>query len=205
MHIHILGICGTFMGGLALIARELGHEVTGSDAGCYPPMSTQLEQQGIGLFDGYSADNSSLNRIWLSSVMPCHGAMLNWKPCCSRGCVIPRAPSGWLMLYCMTAWVLAVAGTHGKTSTSSMLGLDTGVCRSVAGFPDRWRSRQFLDIGTVGISDFLSWRPMSMTPRFSTSVPSSSTTVRALVLNNLEFDHADIFPIWRRYRPSFTT
>ena len=60
MHIHILGICGTFMGSLAVLAKELGHRVTGSDANVYPPMSTQLEEQGITLIEGYGADQTAL-------------------------------------------------------------------------------------------------------------------------------------------------
>ena len=132
MHIHILGICGTFMGGLALIARARGHTVTGSDANVYPPMSTQLAEQGITLYEGYDAAHLSpqpdlaIIGNALSRGNPEVEAIL------SKGI---RYTSGaqWLaedVLY-DGRWVLAVAGTHGKTSTGQHVGLDSGVRRSI--------------------------------------------------------------------------
>ena len=121
MHIHILGICGTFMGGLALIARELGHTVSGSDQNVYPPMSTQLAEQGIQLMQGYKAENldSKPDLVVIGNAMsrgnPEVEAVLN------RGLRYTSGPQ-WLAEYVLQdKWVLAVAGTHGKTTTSSML------------------------------------------------------------------------------------
>lgn len=81
MHIHILGICGTFMGSLAVLAKELGHRVTGSDANVYPPMSTQLEAQGIELTQGYDPAQLDPAPDWWSSAMPCRGATRQWSTC----------------------------------------------------------------------------------------------------------------------------
>ena len=120
-HIHILGICGTFMGGLALLAREAGFEVTGSDRNIYPPMSTQLADSGITLVDGYEAQQLSLAPDYvvvgnaLSRGQPVVEAMLD------QGLTYTSGPE-WLGHHILQGqWVLAVSGTHGKTSTASML------------------------------------------------------------------------------------
>jgi UDP-N-acetylmuramate: L-alanyl-gamma-D-glutamyl-meso-diaminopimelate ligase len=184
------------MGGLALIARELGHEVTGSDAGCYPPMSTQLEQQGIGLFDGYSADNLKPEPDLVIIGNALSRGNIELEAVLQQGL---RYTSGaqWLadtVLYDQR-WVLAVAGTHGKTSTSSMLawilehaGLSPG----------------FLIGGVAG--NFAISARLGNTPFFVIEADEYDTAFfdkrskfvhyrpRTLVLNNLEFDHADIFP-----------
>lgn len=122
MHIHILGICGTFMGGIAVLARGAGHTVTGSDRNVYPPMSTQLDAAGIELHTGFDAaqlDEFKADLYVVGNVMtrgmPVVEEMLN------RGLPYISGPQ-WLgenLLY--GKWVLAVAGTHGKTSTSAML------------------------------------------------------------------------------------
>src|SRR5690606_10361828 len=121
MHIHILGICGTFMGGLAVLAREAGHTVTGCDTNVYPPMSTQLINQQIELIEGYSADQIKLrpDLFVIGNVVtrgnPLMEAILNNHVCFTSG---PQ----WLSQHILSdKWVLAVAGTHGKTTTSSML------------------------------------------------------------------------------------
>ncbi len=121
MHIHILGICGTFMGGLAVLARAAGHQVTGCDANVYPPMSTQLEAQGIRLINGYEAEQADLNPdvFVIGNVVtrgnPLMEAILN------RGLPYVSGPQ-WLRDHVLQGrWVLAVAGTHGKTTTSAML------------------------------------------------------------------------------------
>jgi UDP-N-acetylmuramate: L-alanyl-gamma-D-glutamyl-meso-diaminopimelate ligase len=121
LHIHILGICGTFMGGLALIARELGYSVSGSDQNVYPPMSTQLEEQGIRLMNGYKAENLDCkpDLVVIGNAMsrgnPEVEAVLN------RGLRYTSGPQ-WLAEHVLQdRWVLAVAGTHGKTTTTSML------------------------------------------------------------------------------------
>ncbi|MBE9515398.1 MAG: UDP-N-acetylmuramate:L-alanyl-gamma-D-glutamyl-meso-diaminopimelate ligase [Proteobacteria bacterium] len=196
MHIHILGICGTFMGGLALIARELGHSVTGSDAGCYPPMSTQLEQQGISLFDGYSADNLKPEPDLVIVGNALSRGNVELETVLQQGL---RYTSGaqWLadaVLYDQR-WVLAVAGTHGKTSTTSMLAWILEYAGLTPGFL----------IGGVAGNFGLSAR-LGNVPFFVIEADEYDTAFfdkrskfvhyrpRTLVLNNLEFDHADIFP-----------
>jgi UDP-N-acetylmuramate: L-alanyl-gamma-D-glutamyl-meso-diaminopimelate ligase len=194
MKIHILGICGTFMGGIALLAREAGHEVAGSDANVYPPMSTQLEQAGIGLRSGYEAAHLGDPDVVvignaLSRGNPAVEAVLN------RGLPYTSGPQWLAEQVLRDRWVLAVAGTHGKTSTSSMLarilehaGLQPGFL--VGGVPTDFGVSARLGDGTFFVveadeydtaffdkrSKFVHYRP------------------RTLVLNNLEYDHADIFP-----------
>ena len=121
MHIHILGICGTFMGSLAVLAKQLGHRVTGSDQAVYPPMSTQLEAQGIELMNGYSADN--LNPV--PDLVVVGNAMSRGNPeveaVLDQGLPYTSGPE-WLSRYVLQGrWTLAVSGTHGKTTTSTML------------------------------------------------------------------------------------
>ena len=122
MHLHILGICGTFMGGLAKIARELGHRVTGCDAQVYPPMSDQLRALGIELHEGYDAAQLERYRADLYVV---GNAMTRGKPVVEalldQGLPYVSGPQ-WLADNVLPGkWVLAVAGTHGKSTTSSML------------------------------------------------------------------------------------
>lgn len=195
MHIHILGICGTFMGGIALLARELGHTVSGSDTQVYPPMSTQLAAAGIDLMTGYQAahlqpapDHVVVGNA-LSRGNPAVEYMLR------EGLAYTSGPQ-WLAEHCLRSpWVLAVAGTHGKTSCSSMLawileeaGLQPGFL--IGGVPKNFgvsaragQGRYFVveadEYDTAFFdkrSKFVHYRP------------------RTLVLNNLEYDHADIFP-----------
>ena len=121
MHIHILGVCGTFMGSLAQLAVALGHRVTGSDANVYPPMSTQLEQAGIALMQGF--DSAHLQPA--PDLVVIGNAMSRGNPAVeyvlSQGIPYTSGPQ-WLRDYVLPGkWVLAVAGTHGKTTTSSML------------------------------------------------------------------------------------
>src|SRR5690606_1248094 len=121
MHIHILGICGTFMGGLALIARSAGHTVTGCDEGVYPPMSTQLEEQGIDLIEGFDADQVALKPDLyiignvVSRAHPLTEAILE------QGLPYAARPQWRGEHILQHQHVLAVAGTHGKTTTSSLL------------------------------------------------------------------------------------
>jgi len=194
MHLHILGICGTFMGGLALIARALGHEVTGSDANVYPPMSTQLEAAGIRLIEGYEASNLDP----APEVVVVGNAMKRGIPAVEymldRGLHYVSGPE-WLREHLLRErWVLAVAGTHGKTTASSMLawvladaGLDPGFL--IGGVP-----RDF------GVSARLGSAPYFVveadeydTAFFDKRSKFVHYGPRTLILNNLEFDHADIF------------
>ncbi|MGX2040486.1 UDP-N-acetylmuramate:L-alanyl-gamma-D-glutamyl-meso-diaminopimelate ligase [Methylocaldum sp. MU1018] len=195
MHIHILGICGTFMGGLAIMAKQMGHHVTGSDQNVYPPMSTQLEEQGIALMKGYSPSNlePAPDLVVVGNAIsrgnPEIEAVLN------RGLAYTSGPQWLYNDVLKNAWVLAVAGTHGKTTTSSMLawilesaGLKPGFL--IGGVPLNFGLSARLGEGRFFVveadeydtaffdkrSKFVHYRP------------------RTAVLNNLEFDHADIFP-----------
>ena len=196
MHIHILGICGTFMGGLALIARELGHEVTGSDANVYPPMSTQLEQQGITLQQGYRADNLEPR----PDIVVIGNALSRGNPeveaVLDQG--LPYTSGAqWLAEQVLAAgrWTLAVAGTHGKTTTSSMLasilehaGLAPGFL--IGGVPGDFGHSARLGEGRHFVIEADEYD----TAFFDKRSKFLHYRSRTLVLNNLEFDHADIFP-----------
>ncbi|MGZ5008372.1 MAG: UDP-N-acetylmuramate:L-alanyl-gamma-D-glutamyl-meso-diaminopimelate ligase [Methylobacter sp.] len=195
MHIHILGICGTFMGGLAVIARQLGHRVSGSDQNVYPPMSTQLEQQGITLMEGYRAENLDekpdlvIIGNALSRGNPEVEAVLN------RGLRYVSGPQ-WLAEHVLQdKWVLGVAGTHGKTTTTSMLswilehqGFKPGFL--IGGIP-----LNFGISARLGESDFFVIEADEYDSAF---FDKRSKFVhyrpRTAILNNLEYDHADIFP-----------
>ena len=121
MHIHILGICGTFMGGIAVIARECGHKVTGCDQDVYPPMSTQLESQGIGLISGYSPEQIQLQPdIFVIGNVVTRGNPL-MEEILNQNLPYISGPQWLLENILRNRWVLAVSGTHGKTTTSSML------------------------------------------------------------------------------------
>src|SRR5690554_1774068 len=121
MHLHILGICGTFMGGLALVARSAGHRVTGCDQGVYPPMSTQLAEQGIELVEGFSPDQISLKPdLFVIGNVVTRGNPL-METILDQNLPYVSGPQ-WLGEHILSRQhVLAVAGTHGKTTTSSML------------------------------------------------------------------------------------
>jgi len=194
MHLHILGICGTFMGGIALLARALGHEVTGSDANVYPPMSTQLQTAGIGPMEGF--EPSHLEPA--PDVVVVGNAMTRGVPAVEhmldRGLAYVSGPE-WLRENLLRdRWVLAVAGTHGKTTASSMLawvledaGLDPGFL--IGGIPENF-----------GLSARLGSSPFFVveadeydTAFFDKRSKFVHYRPRTLVMNNLEFDHADIF------------
>ena len=203
MHIHILGICGTFMGGIAALAKAAGHTVTGCDSNVYPPMSTQLEAMGIELISGFDADQLSLapDLYVIGNVvkrgMPLMEAILD------QGLPYVSGPQ-WLAEHVLAGrWVLAVAGTHGKTTTSSMLAWileDAGLAPGflIGGIPENF-----------GVSARLPGAPRAepggQSPFFVIEADEYDTAFfdkrskfvhyrpRTVVLNNLEFDHADIF------------
>jgi len=195
LHIHILGICGTFMGGLAVIARQMGHRVTGSDHNVYPPMSTQLEAQGIVLMEGYRAENLDpkpdlvIIGNALSRGNPEVEAVLN------QGLNYVSGPE-WLAKHVLQErWVLGVAGTHGKTTTSSMLswilerqGFKPGFL--IGGIP--------LNFGVSARLGESSFFVVEADEYDSAFFDKRSKFVhyrpRTAILNNLEYDHADIFP-----------
>lgn len=195
MHIHILGICGTFMGGIAALAKQLGHKVTGSDAQVYPPMSDQLRQLGIELIEGYEPSQlkprPDLVVIGnaLSRGNPAVEAVLNQR--------IPYTSGAqWLHdALLQHKWVLAVAGTHGKTTTSSMLAWLLEYAGMKPGFLVGGVLANFQQSARLGESDFFVIEADEYDTAFfdkrSKFVHYCPST---LVLNNLEYDHADIFP-----------
>ncbi|MGY6274417.1 UDP-N-acetylmuramate:L-alanyl-gamma-D-glutamyl-meso-diaminopimelate ligase [Methylomonas sp. MgM2] len=194
LHIHILGICGTFMGGLALIARELGYSVSGSDQNVYPPMSTQLEQQGIRLMNGYAAKNLDCkpDLVVIGNAMsrgnPEVEAVLN------LGLRYTSGPQ-WLAEHVLQdRWVLAVAGTHGKTTTASMLSWILEFNHFKPGFLIGGIPLNFGISARLGESDFFVIEADEYDCAF---FDKRSKFVhyrpRTAILNNLEYDHADIF------------
>ncbi|WP_417659770.1 UDP-N-acetylmuramate:L-alanyl-gamma-D-glutamyl-meso-diaminopimelate ligase [Pseudidiomarina sp.] len=194
MHIHILGICGTFMGGIAALAKELGHHVTGSDAQVYPPMSDQLRQLGIELVEGYQPEQLSprpdlvIIGNALSRGNPAVEAVLNQRIPYISG---PQWLHDALLQH---KWVLAVAGTHGKTTTSSMLAWLLEFAGLKPGFLVGGVLANFQQSARLGESDFFVIEADEYDTAFfdkrSKFVHYCPST---LVLNNLEFDHADIF------------
>jgi UDP-N-acetylmuramate: L-alanyl-gamma-D-glutamyl-meso-diaminopimelate ligase len=196
MHIHILGICGTFMGGLALIARSAGHTVTGCDAGVYPPMSTQLEEQGIALIEGFGAEQTELcPDLYIVGNVVTRGNPL-MEAILDQGLPYTSGPQ-WLgenILH--QQHVLAVAGTHGKTSTSSMLAWILGQADLSPNFliggvaPGLGVSARF----NPGQSLFVIEADEYDTAFFDKRSKFVHYRPRTAVLNNLEYDHADIFP-----------
>ena len=203
MHIHILGICGTFMGGLAALAREAGHRVTGCDAAVYPPMSEQLRALGIDLIEGYGPEQTVLapDVYVIGNVvkrgMPLLEAILD------SGARYTSGPQ-WLAEHVLHGrHVLAVAGTHGKTTTTSMLawiledaGLQPGFL--VGGVPQNFGISARLGPGQASASPmgqpFVIEADEYDTALFDKRSKFVHYRPRTVVLNNLEHDHADIFP-----------
>jgi UDP-N-acetylmuramate: L-alanyl-gamma-D-glutamyl-meso-diaminopimelate ligase len=192
--IHVLGICGTFMGGLAQIAKAQGHEVSGSDANVYPPMSTQLEAAGITVGQGYEP----AHLVPPPDLVVIGNAMSRGNPAVehvlNEGLRYVSGPQ-WLAEHVLDQrWVLAVAGTHGKTTTASMLawilehaGLSPGFL--IGGVP-----RNFGVSARAGESPFFVIEADEYdTAFFDKRSKFVHYRPRTLVMNNLEFDHADIF------------
>jgi len=194
MHIHILGICGTFMGGVAQLAVAAGHKVTGCDANVYPPMSDQLRAAGVELIEGFNVDQLALN----PDVFVIGNAISRGNPVLEavldKGLPYVSGPQ-WLAENVLQGrWVLGVAGTHGKTTTSSMLAWILEDANMAPGFL----------IGGVPLNFGVSAR-LGDTPFFVIEADEYDTAFcdkrskfvhykpRTVVLNNLEFDHADIF------------
>jgi UDP-N-acetylmuramate: L-alanyl-gamma-D-glutamyl-meso-diaminopimelate ligase len=195
MHVHILGICGTFMGGIAAIARAAGFTVTGSDRNVYPPMSTQLQALGINLTEGFDAAQltPAPDMVVVGNVMtrgqPVIEALLE------SGLPYASGPEWLAREVLKERWVLAVAGTHGKTTTASLLawilehaGLEPGFL--IGGVPENF-----------GVSARLGAAPFFVieadeydTAFFDKRAKFVHYRARTLILNNLEYDHADIYP-----------
>jgi UDP-N-acetylmuramate: L-alanyl-gamma-D-glutamyl-meso-diaminopimelate ligase len=193
-HIHIVGICGTFMGGIALLAREQGHRVSGSDANVYPPMSTQLADAGIALMEGYSADNLQpapdlvIVGNALSRGNPEIEAVLN------RGLSYISGPQWLGEQFLAGRWVLAVAGTHGKTTTTSILAWILECADMAPGFLVGGVPGNFGLSARAGQSDFFVVEADEYdTAFFDKRSKFVHYRPRTLIVGNLEFDHADIF------------
>ena len=194
MHIHILGICGTFMGGIALLARASGHRVTGCDANVYPPMSSQLEAQGIELIEGYGAGQAGLapDLFVVGNAISRGNPLL--EEILDKGLPYVSGPQWLAENVLREKWVLAVAGTHGKTTTSSML----------AWILEHAGLRPGFLIGGVP-QDFAVSARLTSSPFFVIEADEYDTAfcdkrskflhyrARTAILNNIEFDHADIF------------
>ncbi len=194
MKIHILGICGTFMGGMALLARSQGHEVSGQDAGVYPPMSTQLAEQGIALHEGYGPEAipEDVDVVVIGNALSRGNPAVEYV--LNRG--LPYTSGAqWLSdNFLQGKWVLAVAGTHGKTTTASMLawileyaGMKPGFL--IGGIPQNFG----LSARAGGSPFFVVEADEYDTAFFDKRSKFVHYRPRTLVLNNLEFDHADIF------------
>ncbi|WP_371323972.1 UDP-N-acetylmuramate:L-alanyl-gamma-D-glutamyl-meso-diaminopimelate ligase [Dechloromonas sp. ZY10] len=194
MHIHILGICGTFMGGIAQLAVAAGHKVTGCDANVYPPMSDQLRAAGIELIEGYGVEQLALapDMFVIGNAISRGNPLL--EALLDRGLPYVSGPQ-WLADHVLQGrWVLGVAGTHGKTTTSSMLAWILEDANMAPGFL----------IGGVPLNFGVSAR-LGDTPFFVIEADEYDTAFcdkrskfihyrpRTAILNNLEFDHADIF------------
>ncbi len=193
-HIHILGICGTFMGGIALLAREMGFRVTGSDAAVYPPMSTQLEAAGIDLMEGYLAEHlhQRPDCVVVGNAMtrgnPAVEYMLN------TGLIYTSGPQWLAENLLRDKWVLAVSGTHGKTSTSSLLAWILEYAGMAPGFLIGGVPSNFGLSARAGGSDFFVVEADEYdTAFFDKRSKFVHYRPRTLAINNLEFDHADIF------------
>ncbi|HET8609832.1 MAG TPA: UDP-N-acetylmuramate:L-alanyl-gamma-D-glutamyl-meso-diaminopimelate ligase [Burkholderiales bacterium] len=195
MHIHILGICGTFMGGVAAIARQAGHRVTGCDAGVYPPMSTQLAALGIDLIEGYDAAQIELapDVFVIGNVITRGNPLL--EEILDRGLPYVSGPQWLAENVLRDRWVLAVAGTHGKTTTSSMLAWMLETAGLAPGFLIGGVPLNFGVSARAGEGSFFVIEADEYdTAFFDKRSKFVHYRPRTVILNNLEFDHADIFP-----------
>ena len=215
MHIHILGICGTFMGGVAALAREAGHRVTGCDAGVYPPMSDQLRALGIDLIEGYGADQLALKPdVFVIGNVVSRARLPDGSPkfplmeaILDAGAPYISGPQ-WLAENVLQGrHVLAIAGTHGKTTTTSMLAWILEHAGLAPGFLVGGVPLNFGVSARLGRAPTHEWgaAEQGKAPLFVIEADEYDTAFfdkrskfvhyrpRTAVLNNLEFDHADIF------------
>ena len=194
MHIHILGICGTFMGGIAAIAKQMGHRVSGCDENVYPPMSTQLEQLGIELQQGYFPEQlaEAPDMVVIGNAMSRGNPLVEYV--LDRKIPYTSGPQ-WLLEHVLKdRWVLAVSGTHGKTTTSSMLAWILEYANLTPGFLIGGVPHHFESSARLGNSPFFVIEADEYDTAFfdkrSKFVHYRPST---LIINNMEFDHADIF------------
>ena len=195
MHIHILGICGTFMGGIAILARQLGYTVTGSDANVYPPMSTQLEEQGITLMEGYTPEQLEPR----PDCVVIGNALSRGNPAVEyildKDIPYTSGPQ-WLSQHVLSSrWVLGVAGTHGKSTTASMLAWMLEANNLEPGFLIGGVPANFGVSSRIGQAPFFVVEADEYdTAFFDKRSKFVHYRPRTLIMNNLEYDHADIFP-----------
>ncbi|WP_435931656.1 UDP-N-acetylmuramate:L-alanyl-gamma-D-glutamyl-meso-diaminopimelate ligase [Moraxella bovoculi] len=213
MHVHILGICGTFMGSLALLARDLGHTVTGSDTAIYPPMSTQLHNAGVEILEGYKAEHLQPAPDLVIVGNACKRGMEAVEYMLNERLPYTSGPQFLAEHVLQHRHVLAVAGTHGKTTTTTMLswilqyaGIDTGFL--IGGVPqvssddvrlqDAFKHSSHLgkDYFVIEADEYDS----AFFDKRSKFVHYRPTTA---ILNNLEYDHADIFPDLKAIQTQF--
>ncbi|EAT11705.1 UDP-N-acetylmuramate:L-alanyl-gamma-D-glutamyl-meso-diaminopimelate ligase [Bermanella marisrubri] len=194
MHIHILGICGTFMGSLAQLAKSQGHRVTGSDANVYPPMSTQLEQAGIEVQEGFDVSHlqPAPDLVVVGNAMSRGNEAVEYV--LNKGLPYTSGPAYLSNHLLKDKWVMAVAGTHGKTTTTSMLAWVLEDCGFQPGFLIGGVPKNFGVSARLGESDFFVVEADEYDSAF---FDKRSKFVhyhgRTVILNNMEFDHADIF------------
>ncbi|UOG93620.1 MAG: UDP-N-acetylmuramate:L-alanyl-gamma-D-glutamyl-meso-diaminopimelate ligase [Candidatus Thiothrix sulfatifontis] len=195
MKIHILGICGTFMGGIALLARAQGHEVTGADTNVYPPMSTMLAEQGVDILQGYQAQDfpADADAIVVGNVM--RRGLEVVEHLLDHNLPYTSGPQ-WLGENILRErWVLAVAGTHGKTTTASMLAWILEYAGLKPGFLIGGVPQNFGVSARLGDSPFFVVEADEYdTAFFDKRSKFVHYHPRTVILNNLEYDHADIFP-----------
>ena len=194
MHIHILGICGTFMGSLAVLAKQLGYRVSGSDANVYPPMSTQLQEQGIDLMEGFRHEHlqPSPDLVVIGNALSRGNPAVEYT--LSEGLNYMSGPQ-WLAEFVLRdKWVLGVAGTHGKTTTSAILAWILEYAGMKPGYLIGGVTKNFPQSAHIGDSAFFVVEADEYDSAF---FDKRSKFVhygpRTTILNNLEFDHADIF------------
>jgi len=194
MHVHILGICGSFMGGIAAIAKSLGHTVTGSDKNVYPPMSTQLDALGIELTEGFGTEQfePSPDIVIVGNAMSRGNAAVEYV--LDRNLPYTSGPQWLLDNLLKDRWVIGVSGTHGKTTTSSMVAWILDYCGLNPGYLIGGVPENFGVSARIGDSPFFVIEADEYDSAF---FDKRSKFVhyrpKTLVINNLEFDHADIF------------
>ena len=204
MHIHILGICGTFMGSLALLARAAGHRVTGSDQNVYPPMSSQLEQQGIELHQGYDPEqlDPAPDLIVVGNAMSRGNPAVEYM--LDKGLPFTSGPQFLSEHILPGRWVLAAAGTHGKTTTASMLAWILEYAGMSPGFLIGGIPGNFPVSARLGDTPFFVIEADEYdTAFFDKRSKFVHYQPRTVILNNLEFDHADIFDSLRDIQKQF--
>ena len=194
MHLHILGICGTFMGGIAAIAKQMGFRVSGCDANVYPPMSTQLEQLGIELKQGYKVEHldDEPDLVIVGNAMARGNPMV--EHVLDRKIAYTSGPQWLLENVLKDRWVLAVSGTHGKTTTSSMLTWILEYAGMKPGFLIGGVPQNFDCSARLGSAPFFVIEADEYdTAFFDKRSKFVHYRPNTLVINNMEFDHADIF------------